>query len=103
MTDLKPDKDGNIVLIRFTSFGPLEYYEWGINAENQPYERYQWCEDDFYEDSNYCITISKEKLLKEIDRHIEFLSKGGFDEEATKYREIKKWVESRLSFKGFIE
>ena len=91
-----PDKDGNIVIIRFTSFGPLEYYEWGINADNQPYECYKWCEDDFYEDSNYYRIITKEELLKEIDKHIEFLAKGGFSEEASKYNDIKHWVESRV-------
>ena len=96
MNDLIPDKDGNIVIIRFTSFGPLECYEWGINAENQPYECYQWCENDFYEDNNYCIIITKEQLLKEIDKHIEFLSNGGFSEEVMKYKDIKKWVESKV-------
>ncbi len=96
MTDLTPDKDGNIVIIRLASFGPLEYYEWGINTDNQPYELYQWCEDDFYEDSNYCKIISKEELLKIIDNQIEISSKNGSSEDVSKYNDIKKWVESRL-------
>lgn len=58
------DNNGNTVLLRILSAGPAEVWEWGINAEKQPYEKYQWCENDFYEDSSYIKLISMEELLK---------------------------------------
>ena len=82
-----PDKAGNIVILRLSSVAPLEFWEWGINSENQPYERYQWCEDDFFEDSSFCKTISWEELL-------EHLRKNGADdlaEECEKIREMGGW------------
>lgn len=44
-----PNKEGNIVLISKASFGPLEVYEWGIDADNNAFERYEWLENDFYQ------------------------------------------------------
>lgn len=64
---LKEDREGNKVIIRKASFGPLEFYEWGIDSEGKLYEMYQWCENDLYEDDNYTKSISKEELIKEID------------------------------------
>ena len=36
--DLIPNKNGDIVIIKRVSFGPLEAYEWGIDVNNTPYE-----------------------------------------------------------------
>ena len=88
--NLTPDKKGNIVIIHKSSFFPLEYYEWGINEDKQAFERYQWCEDDFYEDINYCNKISRDQLIKEIDDLISILFKKGFNDWANVYKDIKK-------------
>lgn len=38
---LMPNQDGNIILISKGCFGPVEVYEWGIDANKQAYERYE--------------------------------------------------------------
>ena len=55
---LMPNQDGNIILISKGCFGPVEVYEWGIDANKQAYERYEWLENDFYQGDNYWITIA---------------------------------------------
>lgn len=87
--NLTSDKDGNIVLIHIASFAPLEYYEWGINSEKQFYECYQWCENDFFEDSNYYKIISKEEMIKELDNIISLLLKNSYTKEANEYKDIR--------------
>ncbi|MGN0396008.1 MAG: hypothetical protein ACI4EF_11645 [Coprococcus sp.] len=64
---LEADKDGNKVIIRRLCFGPLEVYEWGLNEKGEPYEKYEWCENDLYEDDNYSKVITREEFIKEID------------------------------------
>lgn len=86
--DLSPNKEGNIVLISETSFGPLEQFEWGLDHNNNPYELYQWLEDDFSEDSNFCRTITKEELLKQIDRAISLFEKNGLSDWVDLYKAI---------------
>ncbi|MDE6363849.1 MAG: hypothetical protein K2L86_06225 [Lachnospiraceae bacterium] len=61
-----PNQDGNIILISKGCFGPVEVYEWGIDANKHAYERYNWLENDFYTYENYCITIEREQLLQQI-------------------------------------
>ena len=61
-----PDKDGRIVVIKMKCFGPLEVYEWGIDADGDFFEKYQWIENDLYDD-DYDKKISKEKFVKQIE------------------------------------
>ena len=86
--NLSPDKEGKIVLISEKSFGPLEIFEWGLDRSGAPYELYQWLEDDFYENDNYCRTITKEELLKQIDRVISLFEKNGLSDWVDLYREL---------------
>jgi hypothetical protein len=58
-----PGEGGNVVLLRVLSAGPAECWEWGIDAEKRPYEKYQWCEDEFYEDSSFVKVLSTAELL----------------------------------------
>ncbi|RKM55803.1 hypothetical protein D6853_09665 [Butyrivibrio sp. X503] len=60
----KKDENGKIVLMTKASFGPLEAYKWGINADNQLYEEYQWIENDFFKDENYVRIITPEEYLE---------------------------------------
>lgn len=92
--NLTPDKNGDIVLIHKASFLPLEYYEWGINQNKQAFERYQWCEEDFYEDINYCNIITKDELIKEIDDLISVLFKKGYNDFANEYKDIKNFCKT---------
>ncbi len=62
----KTDCNRNIIILSKSSFAPAETYEWGISAEKQPYELYKYCENDFYEDSNYCKEISVDELLSQL-------------------------------------
>ena len=86
--DLSPNKDGNTVLISEKSFGPLEIFEWGLDCNNEPYELYQWLEDDFFEDSNYCRNITKEELLEQIDEVISLFEKNGLSDWVRLYTAI---------------
>ena len=90
--DLRPNQEGNIVIIHKSSVAPAEIYEWGMNAEKQAYERYRWCEDDFYEDSSYCNSISIDKLVEEIDRVIDLFVKNDFADFANEYQNIKSII-----------
>ena len=45
--DLIPKENGDIIIIKKVSFGPLEVYEWGIDYNHIPYAYYQWVENDF--------------------------------------------------------
>ena len=92
-----PNKEGNIVLISKASFGPLEVYEWGIDADNNAFERYEWLENDFYQYENYCITISKEALREQIQIVISLFQNNGLTEWTTIYEKIlrSKYLEGR--------
>ena len=94
--DLSPNKDGNTVLISEKSFGPLEIFEWGLDRNNSPYELYQWLENDFFEDSNYCKTITKEELLKQIGRVILLFEKNGLADWVVLYQAIIDRLNSDL-------
>ncbi|MDE6539932.1 MAG: hypothetical protein K2K66_07060 [Ruminococcus sp.] len=72
--NLTPDKNGNIVLIRKLSFGPLECYEWGLDSTGKPYELYQWCENDLYEDENYKKHISGLEMRQKLNYMIQLVS-----------------------------
>ena len=41
------DENGHIVICSKSSVAPAEFFEWGIDAEKRPFERYRWCENDF--------------------------------------------------------
>ncbi|MDE6780345.1 MAG: hypothetical protein K2J40_02655 [Ruminococcus sp.] len=81
---LTPDKNGNIVLIHKVSFGPLECWEWGIDCAGKPYELYQWCENDLYEDENYTKNISCSELKQKLNYMTELVS----DTELSDWSEI---------------
>ena len=92
MPDTKPNPDGRIVLIRMLSFGPLEVYEWGIDAGGLPYEEYKWIENDFYADENYFKHIKKQALTEQIENLISLFIKHESPEWASIYKEILGWL-----------
>lgn len=61
--ELIPNENGDIVIIKKMSFGPLEVYEWGIDFNNTPYEWYNWVENDFYKYENYKKILQKKNYL----------------------------------------
>lgn len=65
--NITPDKNGNIVLIHKVSFRPLECWEWGLDSAGKPYESYQWCENDLYEETNYTKNISFSELKQNLN------------------------------------
>ncbi|MCM1505893.1 MAG: hypothetical protein NC177_01980 [Ruminococcus flavefaciens] len=72
--NLTPDKNGNIVLIKKVSFGPLECWEWGIDSDGMPYETYKWSENDLYEDDNYTKHIEIPELKQKLEYMIQSVS-----------------------------
>lgn len=51
------DENGHIVICSKSSVAPAEFFEWGIDAEKRPFERYRCCENDFYEEAKIDYTI----------------------------------------------
>ncbi len=94
--DTKPNSDGRIVLIKKRSFGPLETYDWGIDANGLPYEEYEWVENDFYADENYFKYITKKELTEQIVKLISALTENGLPEWASTYQKILDWINSDL-------
>lgn len=85
---LTPNQDGNIVLISKGCFGPLEVYEWGIDADRQAYERYEWLENEFYQYDNYRIKIEWKRLRQQIQNVIVLFRNNGFPDWAEQYETI---------------
>lgn len=85
---LMPNQDGNIILISKGCFGPVEVYEWGMDANKQAYERYEWLENDFYQSDNYWITITQEQLQQQIQNVIVLFRNNGFPDWAEMYETI---------------
>ena len=50
-----------------------------MRTEKRPFERYRWCENNFYDEANYDKTISKEELTKQIEDIASILKDHGFD------------------------
>ncbi len=90
---LYPD-DGDTILLHIASFGQAEIWDWGLDAAGRPFERYQWCEDDFYEDSSYRKIISKEELMEIIIKEILQLEENENSEAATTMRSILERLEA---------
>ncbi len=91
---LEADENGQIIVFSKSSFAPAELFEWGIDAENHPFERYRWCENDFYEETDYDKTISKEELIKQLEDAASVLKQHGFDTISEQYDRIKAQIYS---------
>ena len=95
-----PNKDGRIVVIRMKCFGPLEVYEWGIDADQSFYEMYQWCENDLYDD-NYDKKISKEKFIEQIENMKRLIQGTEAADWAETYDKILRMIEDgKLTFEN---
>ena len=95
--DLVPNKNGDIVIIKKVSFGPLEVYEWGIDFNNTPYECYKWVENDFYDDENYRKNITREELFHQILSVVLLFKENGLSEWITIYGKILDGLNFMLS------
>ena len=94
MPDTKPAQNGRIVLIKKRLFGPLETYDFGIDANGLPYEEYQWCENDWFKDENYFQHISKIELTEQIKQLISKFTDNKLYEWASTYKKILDWLNS---------
>lgn len=91
-TDFIPSENGDIVLISIKSFGPLEVYEWGLDKNQVPYKLYKWLEDDFFENNNYRMSITKDELINRIQYLISVFERNGQLDWVDHYKEILKKV-----------
>ena len=87
--NLESDENGHIVICSKSSFAPAEFFEWGIDAEKRPFERYRWCENDFFKEADYDKTISKKELIKQIGEISSVLKEHGFDAVSEQYERLK--------------
>jgi len=86
------NKDGNIVLIKELSFGPLEIFEYGFTNDGKPYRSYEWVENDFYADDSYFEEIPLTELLKKLKDIIDDIS----DTELSNWKVIYEKVVKRF-------
>lgn len=91
---LTPNKDGDIVLICKSSFGPLEVWEWGLDVNNIPYEDYQWCEDDFFADLSGRKPITAAELIKVIQSTCKLYDENDLSE----WSDILRNAQTELKF-----
>ncbi|MBR3641429.1 MAG: hypothetical protein IKN53_05325 [Oscillibacter sp.] len=82
----EPDPNGDLALLRKTSLAPAELWEWGVRADGQPYERYRWCEDDFFADSSYDQLITKDALIGQLQSAAAACEAHGFFAAGAAYR-----------------
>lgn len=94
--NLIPDENGTIVLIAKRSFGPLEIYEWGIDRKGKPYEMYQWCENDFFENESYIKNISHAELKLQIDIMMQFAIHNKLSDWIPLYEKANEFLYSSL-------
>ena len=94
---LEADENGHLVIFSKSSVAPAEIFEWGIDTEKHLFERYRWCENDFYEESNYDKTISKEELIKQIEEISFILKEHGLDTVSEQYDRIKTHINRDLT------
>ena len=80
-----PDENGERVLITKKSVGPVEVWEWGIREGTQPFMRYAWLENDFYEDDNRTEFLCMAELLEKIRFLAKQLREHGYPEMAARY------------------
>lgn len=85
-----------MILIEKRSFGPLEAYDWGVDADNGPFEQYIWCENDFYEDANYFNHITKKELTEQIEKMIRLFTENELPEWGSTYQNILDRINSDL-------
>ena len=97
MPDTETDSDGNIVLIKKLSFGPCEVYEWGIDNNSLPFEKYQWCENEYFKDESYFKHITKKELTEQIENVIRVFTENELPEWANNYYKILDWLNSYMS------
>ena len=97
MPDMKANSEGNIVLIKKLSFGPLEVYEWGLDNNRLPYEKYKWVGNDFFEDENYIKQITRAELISQIRNLIRVFTENELPEWANTYNKVLDWLNSYLS------
>ena len=94
--DIDRNSEGRIILIEKRSFGPLEAYDWGIDKDNKPFEQYNWCENDLFEDSNYFRHITKKELTEQIEGLIRLFMHNELPEWVITYQKIMDWLNSDL-------
>lgn len=95
-TDFMPSENGDIVLISIKSFGPLEVYEWGLDKNQVPYKFYNWLEDDFFENNNYRLSITKEELINQVQYFISVFESNGQMDWVDHYKEILEKLDSLI-------
>ena len=96
MPDMKANSEGDIVLIQKLSFGPCEVYEWGLDINSLPYERYKWCENEYFEDESYIKHITRTELIAQIRNVIRVFTEHELPEWADTYNKILDWLNSEL-------
>lgn len=92
---LRPDENGDTVLMTQASFGPAEYYEWGFDKDNAPYEKYEWCGNDLYKCTNYRKSITEKELTEKIEKAITLFGDNGLTQAVSECEAVLEWSKHR--------
>ena len=89
MPDTVPDEEGIIVLISKNLSGPLEVYEWGLDNNHNPHERYEWLEKMLcMRTKNIAKIFQKKNYSKQIFGIISIFKSNGLSDWINFYLEI---------------
>lgn len=81
-------------MISKACFGPAEIDELEIDEQKNPFELHNWCEDDLYEDGNYCRIISVEELIEKIEDYILVFQNQNLDDGVDSCKKIVTWLKA---------
>ena len=90
--DLKPDKDGNVMLVKMLCFGPLEWWECSMDKDSKFWWEHQWCENDLYEAENFREEYPQEKMIEKMQQMQNFFGECGLDEYVKVYKKAEQFV-----------
>ena len=93
--NMKPNKDGNVILVRMLCFGPCEWWEWSMDREGKFWWAHEWCENDLYEDENFREECSWEKMIEKMQQMQAFFADCGLDEYVEAYKKAEHFVRAQ--------
>ena len=97
IADIPTVLDKRSVLISKACFEPAEIDELGIDENKNPFELHNWCEDDLYEDENYCRNISVEELIEKIEDYILVFKNQNLDDGVDSCKKIVTWLKAKFT------
>lgn len=94
MPDFSRDPNGLIILIDRYTLDGTEAFDWGLDADNEPFTRHRTADDFWWEDDVDLSYITMEELTEEIERLSDFFAENGYLDWAGAYQNVLVWLQS---------